>query len=218
MKPIRLGSALAFAVLAVSLAATSAASATLPSFNTTKVKLTGTQSGPNRLSASLNIVICTANKSSGEATAAMLLGGLTIDYTGCTSSGGTKSGCPINSIGAPVGLILTKTLHGTLGIALPSGAAAILLLPISGKEFASLEGNECTPETAVSGDVAGLITPTGKVQTTGKIVLNVVSEAQEVKDIDTLAGLVVPKLTSFSTTALLEDKENLTWAKALEVT
>jgi hypothetical protein len=218
MKIARLAGLVVLGVLAMSLAATSIASATLPKFNTTKVTFTGSQSGTSKLGASKNTISCTANTTSGEITQAMLVGGVVIHYTGCTSSGATKTGCAANSIGAASGLIETKTLEGILGEVLTSDAAGLELLPVSGKTFVEIAANECTVETAVSGTVAGLISPTGKPQTTGKIILNAPSESQEITEIDTLAGASKPKLTAFSATAFDETSEAITFAKAVEVT
>jgi hypothetical protein len=187
----------------------------------TKQKVTGT-SGTSKLVAATNSVTCSSDVLTGEVASSTLIGGVVIHFLGCKSSGSEGSNCTVKSTGSPgEGLILTSTLHGILGSVLPkpeSGSeVGLLLLPVSGKTITTLGSNKCTLESAVTGDVAGLVEPTGGLQTTGKIVFGVTSGKQSIRDIDLSTGLVAPDLVAFSTTATEEGQESLTYEKAIEV-
>jgi hypothetical protein len=221
MKIVRLVGLVALAVAALSLAAVSVASAALPSFNpSTKQKFTGT-SGTGKLVAGAETVTCAKDTSQGEITEAMLVGNITVHFLECTSAGPTKQGCAANSVGSTSKLILTKTLHGVLGLVLPSGLVGLILLPVSGHVFVELEKNECTKATQVTGSVAGLVSPVGKSQTTGTLTFSAEhpgSGKEEIKQLDTLSGVSEPELSAFTTVASEETTENITWEKAVEVT
>lgn len=175
-------------------------------------------SGSGTLKAGADVVTCKKDTGTGELPSTMLMNNVVIHFLECTSSGASKSGCSVKSTNTSVaGLILTATLHGVIGTVLPSKAAGLLLLAASGKTFATLAGNECTPETKVTGTVAGLITPTGKSQTTSKVTFSAPGGKQEIKDIDTLGGLVEPELVAFSVSATEETAEEITWGKAVEI-
>lgn len=216
MKIVRLVGLLALAVAAMSLAAASSASAAVPLFNPASGTFTSI-SGPGTLKASSDTVFCKKDTNVGTITSSMSVGGVVVHFLECTSSGASKANCEVNSVGAAKGLIITNALHGILGTVLPSGLAGLLLLPIATKKFVTLEANACTPETAITGSVAGLITPVGRSQTTGKLTLLAPSGKQEIKDIDTLFGLVEPELVAFSATATEETEDELTYSQAIEV-
>jgi hypothetical protein len=177
--------------------------------------------GPTTLSANsgTDTVSCSSSTGSGEVEAAKEVGQFVLHYTGCTSSEGGKSGCSVKSSGAPAaGLILTRTLRGLLGLVLPGSTVGLLLLPSSGKILTELEGNECTIESAVSGSIAGELSPIGVLQTTGKLVLAASSGKQSITDIDIENGLVKPQLTAFTTAALEIATFAITYSTAIEVT
>jgi hypothetical protein len=223
MKIARLAGLIALAVAALSLAAASLASAALPSFNpSTKQKFIGTSGEVKFVAASgVEVITCTKATSQGEITEAMLVGNITDHFLECTSAAPTKQGCAENSVGASTGLILTKTIHGVLGLVLPSGLVGVTLLPVSGHVFVELERNECTKATSVTGSIAGLLSPVGKSQTTGTLTFHAVhpgSSKEEIEKVDTLSGLAEPELVGFTTVASGEGTESVTAEKAVEVT
>src|SRR3984957_19501283 len=109
------------AVMAVSLAMASAAFAE-PEFKPTGATFKGDSVGSNVLTAGTNVITCTNNTTSGTISSATLAGGVTVDFTGCTSKKGTGEPCTAKSVGGNEGLILTTTLHGVLGLILPKGS------------------------------------------------------------------------------------------------
>jgi hypothetical protein len=233
MKIVRLAGLVLVAVVAMSFAAVSSASAAEPLFVTSSkafpVGVTGA-SGLSILFANngVDIIDCQKDVFTGSVTNSLLIGKATVHYLECVSSAnGGSSYCPVNSPGAPAGLILTNNLHGILGLILPSRETGILFLPTSGKTFVTLAEAEsatakCTPETSVSGTVAGLVTPTGKLQTTGEVIFAKEAGAgftEAILDIDLThgLGLVKPQLTAFSTNSTLTQTEAVTFAEAVEV-
>ena len=148
-----------------------------------------------------------------------------IHFLGCTVAvnGGT---CSIKSVGAPgeEGLIITNLLKGLLGLLhSPNNAAGILFEPSANHIFVTLAATNSpcsTIETAVEGSVAGLFSPTGKLQSTALISLAPTSATgkQEVTLILTLAGVVKPKLTSFGAAESTQEQDAVvTFAEAVEV-
>jgi hypothetical protein len=119
------------------------------------------------------------------------------------------------------GLILTNTLHAILGIELPANRTVVVFLPQAGKEFVTLAPSksgtkECTPETAVSGTVPGLITPVGTgAQTTGKVT---VGGPGVLVHLTHNLGLITTKLLVFGTTGTLTQSDSVTFSAATEVT
>jgi len=218
MKIARLAGLMFAAILAISLAVASVASAA-PEFKPAEGTFTGT-SGVGTLKGGSETVVCAKDTNSGTISSATLAGNVLIHFLECTSSGATKSGCKVNSVGASEGLILTTTLHGILGTVLGNGGGVgLLLLPISGKRFVTLASNECTKETAVTGDIAGLVSPTGKSQTTGKLSFTTSNKKQLIKTIDlSSGGSVEPELVAYSATATEETEDSITFSKAIEVT
>jgi hypothetical protein len=222
MKIARLVGLIALTVAAMSLAAVSVASAALPSFNpSTKQKFTGT-SGTGLLVAGGSDINCTSDTSQGEITEAMLVGNIIVHFLGCTSTGAGGSGCSVKSVGAPAGnLIITKTLHGVLGLVLPSGLVGLILLPASGHTFFFLEASTCIKETSVTGSIAGLLSPVGSKTLTSTLTFKAEhpgSGKEEIKQLDTLSGISEPELSLFTTVASEETTENITWEKDVEVT
>jgi hypothetical protein len=215
MKIARLAGLMLVAIMAMSFAVSSVAMAA-PEFKPTGATITGT-SGTAKLVAGGNTVTCSTSGSTGTITSATLAGNVVVNFLGCTSSGSGGSNCATKSTNtSTAGLILTTTLHGVLGTT-SSGAAALLLLPISGKRFVTLEANTCTIETAVTGNVAGLVEPTGKSQTTGTLKFALTSGKNiSVMTLST-GGSTEPALTAFSTSATEEVTEGIKFSTATEV-
>ena len=228
MKIIRLAGLIAVATMAVSLVSAAAAFAA-PEFKpSSNVLLLGT-SGTSTLSAgnSSENVVCATDTSHGEITSATLAGNIIVHFLNCKGTNATGATCLAKSESAPTGnLIITKTLHGLLGLVLGEGTTAasdvgLLLLPGSGKQFVTIEGS-CLAggATIVTGLVAGLLEPIGKSARTAKLVLTTKGTSEAITDIDLTCGsLVLPKLTAFSTAATESATELLTIdGSELEVT
>jgi hypothetical protein len=227
MKIVRLAGLVLLAVAAMSLAAVSSASAAEPLFVPASGQTVTGTSGLSILLANngTNIIQCKKGVFTGVVASSLLIGKGVVHYLECESSGnGGGTFCPVHSPGAPAeNLLITKTLHGILGLILPSRATGILFLPVVGKAFLELAENACTPESNVSGNIAGLVEPTGKSQTTGKVIFE--REAgtginEEILDIDLThgLGLVKPQLTAFTTNATLTQLEEVVFGVATEVT
>lgn len=222
MKIARLACLALIAIFAMSLVVASAAAA-LPEFKpSTKASLTTKSiTSGGTLKAAGNTVTCKEETSTGEITGPMEVSNILIHFTGCESFVTESTKCAVNSKGATVGsgLLLTATLHGVLGLVLPGDLPGLLLLPNSGSVFLTFEKNACTIETKVTGSVAGLIEPFGKGSTkTGKLVFSAPGGKQEIKDIDTLSGLVAPELVAFSETATQEINSETKDGTGVEVT
>lgn len=222
VKVARLVALSAFVVLlAASLIPVTMVSA-LPAFNpATTQKLTAVGKDTTLYDAgSDELVLCGTSSIDGEITSAMLVGSIVMHYSGCESispASPRDNGCAANSVGAPSGLILTNTLHGVLGLTLPSKSPGLLLLPTSGKTVVTLEHDGCLGEAAMTGNIATLITPIATKTTKGILNFAVSSDKQEIADIETLAGLITPKLTIFGEAALRQEDE-VTFEKEVEVT
>jgi hypothetical protein len=220
MKVIRLAGLVFMAILAMSLVAATTASAGLYLFSASSVgKLFLGLSLAGVLSAGKNVVNCGDDHIEGKVLNVHLLGPFDITFLGCQSSsneGGTK--CSVNSVGetAGSGVILTKTIHALLGTILPSLSGGILLLPTANKEFVLLESNKCTVETAVEGNIAGLLVANqlGHSITENLLVFDKNSNGTK---IDTLNGLVTTNLEAFGVGASLETVEHQTWDGEVEI-
>jgi len=137
-----------------------------------------------------------------------------------------KGPCTIKSVEAPAeGLILTGLLRGLLGLVVPGGGAGILFEPNTGRVFVNLAATAApceTPETAVEGRVAGLLSPTGKLQNTATISLSVTGTSgtgkQEISEIEVLGGTTKASLKAFAVaTATEESVDNATFEEPVEV-
>jgi hypothetical protein len=228
MKVVRLAGLAIVAVLAVGLTAVSSASAIpLPLFAPANGQLVSSTSGTSTLSAGANVITCPSSVFHGFVLSSLLIGNAQIHYLGCTAVGTSGSGCPVNSVGATEeGLILTQTIHGILGLILPSGEIGVLFLPTSAKVFVKLAEStskttaKCTPTTTVEGSVVGLIEPVGKSSKTGKLIFAVSNKKQAIKSIDLTHNLgnVEPELLAFSVTSQYEQTNLVEFAEATEVT
>jgi hypothetical protein len=176
--------------------------------------------------AGKNSVVCSANTTTGTISSATLAGGVTVDFTGCKSSGKSKAGCTVKSTNTSnAGLIITNTLHGVLGLILAKGTGsgvALLLLPVANHEFVNIAENECTITTAVEGSVAGEVNPVGKSQTTGTLTFlpstTAGTEGESIKTVDlSTGGSAKPELEAFALPASQETTESLTFSASTEI-
>jgi hypothetical protein len=163
-------------MLALSLATAGVAAAATPEFKPvpTKKKFKGTGKALAIYSGK-QVFYCPKGTASGEISGGRNLAGVVLTWTGCESSaneGETK--CPVNSIGAEPGEIVTKTITGELGTVAAKEATSgvgALLKPKVGKGWWELEGNHCTIGAQWEGTLAPEITVVGKKQTTNDLIL-----------------------------------------------
>jgi hypothetical protein len=224
MKVGRLLSLIVVAALALGLATASSALA-LPEFTPTGATVTAT-GGAGLLTAGENKVACETNAVVGNPTVRkFLIGVFVLHFLGCTSANGTKTGCAIKSPGQAAGLILTNTLHIVVVLTIyPSKkhTTNVLILPVNGKEFVKLEANECTKETAVTGNLIGLPLPVGVSTTKGKIDFNEAEEKEAAAEGATYEGGEgngeYKGLVAYSVSATDGTNETVTFSSATELT
>lgn len=150
-------------VCALSAIAASAASATLPEFSPASgVKLEGT-SGTGLLETVAGTkVTCTANKDSGEITAAKEVTKVHVTFTGCTSGGFECKSTKATKNGE----LATEELKATLGyISAANKEVGIDFKPVGTKfiEFSCVGG---IVEVKVTGSVICPVTPVNKLSKT----------------------------------------------------
>jgi hypothetical protein len=215
MKLARLVSLVLGAVLAIGLVGVSSASAVPPLFSAGSVGATFiAESLPGTLKAGGEIVWCAKDQSEGAIANVHLVGPLFVHFLECKSSSNGSTFCTANSQGQSGGLILTKTLHALLGLALPSNLPALLFLPTSGKQFLLLTKNECTEESLVTGNVAALVSNQRGVPSSTTLLT---FRPKDIELIHTLNGLVTPALTAFSEPATLETVVHVRWSREVEI-
>ncbi len=214
MKIVRLAGLVLVAVMALSLAAVSAASAEEPFFLPTTGTFTAT-GGTAKLvgTGGAEVITCLKSNTSNGSIVTRDLVRFSTHFLECTYKAGTTE-CSAMSPGAPLeNLILTKTLHGILGLALPN-TPALLILPESGAEFVKLLGT-CFPTATVTGNVVGEISPTGSKQATGKLTL---TEGVSQHFIASLGGLTAAKLLGLGAGTNTEITEAaIAWGQETEV-
>lgn len=221
MRSTRLAGLALVAVLVVSLIVASIASGA-PEFKPTGA--TFTASGKHLIiEAEREPVECAAYMWSGEISKPTLAGNVFIRFLACTGKNFDGETCPVMSWGAQLSnLIATNTLHGVLGLVLPTPASgsdvALVLLPTT-QPWLTILGS-CIVESALEGSVAGLVEPVGVSSTTDKIIFGVTSGKQNIKDVDlSTGGLTRPKLTFDGVaTATLESEDEYIFNAKVEVT
>lgn len=211
MKLSRLVGLIFAAVLAMSLMAVSAASATPPEFLPGTLNPFTSESGTGTLETSTGTkVSCLTDLDSGEVTGPKTVGNVVVIFHNCSST--ESGGCSVKSEGGPnASLIITKTLDGELGSVKPAEAASgvgLLLLPTTGTVFVTLVGS-CLPlsPSPVDGSVAGEVTPVnGAPSKDGKIIFQGSGAAgkQLIQSINVLGTVVKPTLKALG---LLESNE-----------
>src|ERR1700727_2056456 len=122
MKRIRLVGLSLVVVLAMGLlsaASASAAASSNPLFLPVDGQSVTGVSGPSTLRTVFGIITCQKDSATGTITSSLLIGKVFVHYLECTviEKEGATTRCTIKSIGAgEEGLILTKELHGILGL------------------------------------------------------------------------------------------------------
>lgn len=178
-----------------------------------------TKGGASVLTSSVATATCTKDTSRGELTGPTSLGGIVITYSGCKVKKGTEE-CAVNSVGAEEGEVVTKTLKGELGEVAKSEAASgrgALVEPATGKALAELAKTKCTPETTLSGSVAGEIGPVGVNQSTGKLVFVVTAKKQAITRLTVKGTSKTTNLEMFGLGATEELTQELTYSEPIEL-
>lgn len=178
--------------------------------------------GTSELKAASDSVTCATATANGAINSATLAGSVTVEFSGCTSSGSVEHGCSVKSTNtSTAGTILTNTLHAVLGLILPKGTGTgvgVLVLPVANKKFVTLASNSCTVESTVSGDVAGEISPIGVSQTTSKVVFAAGEKGESIKTFDlSTGGSVTPELEAFGAVASVGGGGSVNVSAAVEV-
>jgi hypothetical protein len=195
-----------------------AAAATTPEFKPvpTKHKFKGT-SGPSIGGQGSEVYRCSKGTVTGEISGGQKLVNTVVAFTGCTSSGAYKSGCPVHTYGAKSGEIVSESLNGELGTVAakeaPSGVG-VLLKEVGEDGWWEMEGNECTRGAFWEGSVAAEVAVIGKKQATNKLVIR-----PELKKITLDSGLPeTAELRAFATPMKWENTFEVTFEEPLEVT
>jgi hypothetical protein len=221
---IRAALAAAVAILALSIVGASVASAATPEFKPvpTKKKFTESKLG-TKFVYGTNSIECAGGTASGEVTGAHTIGKVIEKLTGCKTTGASKEGCNIESNGAALGEIVTQDLDGELGTVstteAASGVGLLLKAEAEKGRWTTLVANECTVETAVTGQLAAEVPVIGKKQTTNELVFGFKGSEQAIQEITLDSGKKVEtELAMWSVSARMESAGELKFEEALEVT
>jgi hypothetical protein len=228
MRKVQLASLAFVAMLAMGLVVVTVATAAPPNplFLPVGQTVNGV-SGATKLTAPGVFIECKKDALTGNATVAslLLIANIVLHYLECESGpvdGITLKCTSIKNPNGKPGLILTNTLHGILGLILPSKGIGLLVLPVDGKTWFELAKTEnanlelCSKATIVTGNAVGVIEPIGTHQLTGKLIFS--SPNPTDFDITHGLGLLEPELSGFSTSVNVEQTEELTFGEPTEVT
>jgi len=183
------------------------------------------------LKAGTNVVNCTSSSTIGKLEGTTKVTAVVVTFTGCTSSKGACSKKAIHSVGAAAGTIVTKSLKGELGEGVTqasiNGKVVLLLEPPENaetlKEFVTLEANECTIKTQVTGTIAGVVEKTGakiKVGATRNLVFAEEGGKQQVTALERSVGdaLVKTGLKAFGEVATQVVTAAIGFEQEMEIT
>jgi hypothetical protein len=197
------------AILAINVITATSASAAAPEFSPGGFLLFNIDSGLGILSNNTTneSFHCESDLGHGFITGPHTVGLLLVTFHGCIAIKGTES-CPGLSPGGTPGLIHLHFASGELGTVKTSEATsgvALLLKPETGTEFVVLEG-KCVTTAAVSGSVAGEVTPVSTSVNDGKVIFTATGPGvQKIKAVNLLGEAAKPKLTAFA--GLIEASE-----------
>jgi hypothetical protein len=178
--------------------------------------------GTTTFEAAGNKVTCAkSTQKGGTVSSNALVGNIVIKFENCQGKEGAGAECATMSPGAGESEIVTKTLHAVLGLALLPGKPtdpAILFLPVTGKQFTIIL-SPCLIETALEGNVAGLVSPVGVKVKEGKIVFAQTGGVQNIGHfLPSTGGLVLPRLLAFGASATEETTATVTYSMETEIT
>jgi hypothetical protein len=171
------------------------------------------------LDAGTESVECAEGTSAGEVTSTDALGKVVLKLTGCTETSGSGT-CTVKSPSAGEGELVTHTLKGELGTAKSSEAASdvgLLLEPETTKKVMTLASTKCSPETTVSGSLAGEVLPISVKQSIGWVTFATTSKKQDIKNITVLSGAKTLELEAFGSTATEEAINELEFGGEIEI-
>jgi hypothetical protein len=206
------------AVFAMSAVTAAAASATTPEFKPvpTKHKFKGT-SGVWQGSWGGLLYECKKGTVTGELTGARNLGSAVIAFTDCSDAGNGEV-CPVNTVGAKSGEIVSKAVTGELGTIAtkeaPSGVG-VLLKPEVKTSWWTMVKNSCVNQESVwAGTLAAEVAVIGKKQTTNELVITPGS-----KKITLDSGVKeTSELETYGQTAEWKNTFEVTFEEPVEVT
>jgi hypothetical protein len=153
---------------------------------------------------------CAKDSSTGELEYPVSVGNVIVTFTGCTGTNSKKEACTAKSPSAKEGEIVTHKLKGEYGLVAASEAASgvgVYLEPVTPKAFVTIQG-KCLVEAAVSGSLAGEVTPLNTSSLTGTDTFTGAAGVQKITKIKVLKGEELPALTAFG--GLVSASENTT--------
>jgi hypothetical protein len=212
------------ALAATMLAAPLNASAGLPEFKPGKPLSFTLASGAGILEASTGEKLtCLSDLGHGNITGPRTFLALII-FHGCKGKNATtEEECAAKSPGQPEGLIHVHVV-GELGTikkadGIITGSIGAIIEPALGSNFFTVEGL-CVTTAAVSGTLAGEVTPINAALTTSKLIIGGEKGISDILEIVVLHKVIKPELTSFAglVTASEETTEELTYDGPIEVT
>lgn len=193
-----------FAVFAISAVAASAASAA-PEFSKSSDTFT-TSAGESVLKGTGLTITCKKVSGKGEVTSKTTVNA-TASFEGC--SGEILGGkCPET---------ISSSLVGTLGEVAESEATSKVGLLFKAKSGPFSEFKCGSLTIKVEGSVAGEVTPTKTLSTTGKLIFALNGSAQKIKSITVEGKKEKPSLKAFGLASTLQSNEENTFAEAIEV-
>lgn len=165
---------------------------------------------------------CSKSTTTGGIASATALSGVVIKFTGCKETN-SKGSCALKSVGASNSEeVLTHSLKGDLGTVKTSEAASgvgLLLEPEATHTISLLAETTCSPETSLTGSMAGEVSTVGKKQLTNGLMFAVTKGAQNIKTITLASGKKeTPELEAWGSELVMEDTADLTFEEALEIT
>lgn len=164
----------------------------------------------NKLNGTGASISCTGGSGTGEITSSTEATA-TITYTGCTGEIDKKA-CPAT--------LSTKTVGGILGEVASSEAASGVGIRFGNGASSKFAEFECGgTKFTVVGEVAGEVTPTATLQTTGKVIFTASGSAQHIKTITPDGGSseTIKHLNIAGTNVGIESENNNTFSANVEV-
>jgi hypothetical protein len=216
------------AVFAMSAVTAAAASATTPEFKPvpTKKKFTATSGKVQAYYDGGGLILeCAKSSTTGEITGAHTLGKIVIVHTGCLLPKTPKENdCPVNSVGAKSGEIVTDALKGELGTVASGEAASGVGLMLEAEseknpEWFVLAKSACLLESYAYGTPVAEVTVVGKKQAKDNLSFTGTASGPKIKTIKLDSGTLGEsefELAIYSGDLIANDE--LTFEEPVEVT